>query len=51
MGLDENYKRAVIKLANKEMPQVIRVLEEHTRAMKELTRAINNMPRSIRMHP
>jgi len=51
MGLDENYKRAIIKLANKDIDRLIKVLEAHSRAMDNLARQINLMPRSVRMHP
>lgn len=58
MGLDDNYKRAVIKLANKEIPDLTNALnrfleneERLIRAMSDLARALRNMPRSVRMRP
>jgi len=66
MGLDENYKRAVIKLANKEIPDLTKALnqfcdinhfpvgkdlERLIDAMNNLGRQLNLMPRSVKMRP
>lgn len=66
MGLDDNYKRAMIRLANKELPEFAEELKELNRnlgtlqtvpisklisAMDNLARQINLMPRSVRMRP
>ncbi len=39
MGLEDNYKRAVIKLAEN-MPQIMKEINDLTKALKEHTRQL-----------